>query len=327
MTKKPKVFISRPIPEAGLELLRREEVDLEINRDERVLTPAELIAGCRGKEGLLCQLTDRIDADFLDAVPGLRGVANMAAGFDNIDIEAATDRNLPVTNTPGVLTDATADLAWALLLAVARRIGEAERYLRAGKFKSWGPLLFLGADLKGKTLGILGAGRIGTAVGKRARAFEMKIIYFDPRENPALERETGAEKVGFETLIRESDFITIHLPLTPETRHIIGRKELEMMKPGCRLVNTSRGAVVDEKALVEALDRGRIAGAGLDVYENEPRVHPGLFQLENAVLLPHIGSATVSTREKMAEMAAQNLLEMLKGRRPPNLVNPEAWKE
>ena len=322
--KKLSVFVSRMIPEAGIEFLREKGVGVEINRQDRVLSKAELIECCRGKDGLLCQLTDEIDAEFLSLVPGLRGIANMAAGYDNIDLDAATARSIPVTNTPGVLTDATADLAWALLLAVARRIPEAERYLRAGRFKSWGPMLFLGGDLKDKTLGILGAGRIGTAVGKRARAFAMKILYFDPRENPVLEKETGAVKVEFKTLIRQSDFITIHLPLTPATRHIIGRRELKAMKPACYLVNTSRGAVIDEAALVEALRERRIAGAGLDVYENEPRLHPGLLELENAVLLPHIGSATVFTRRRMALTAAENLLAMLKGERPPNCLNPEA---
>jgi lactate dehydrogenase-like 2-hydroxyacid dehydrogenase len=237
----------------------------------------------------------------------------------------ATERGIPVSNTPGVLTDATAELAWALLLALARHVVQADKFTRAGKFQAWGPMMFLGADVAGKTLGIIGAGRIGTAVALRSRGFGMRVLYNDPVPNPVLEKELSARRVSLEELLRESDFVSVHVGLTPETGHLIGEKEMSLMKPSAYLINTSRGAVVDEKALVKALRSRKIGGAGLDVYEDESHLSRGLAELDNVVLLPHIGSATVATRTKMAMMAAENLLAMLKGERAPDCVNPEVY--
>lgn len=322
---KATVFVSQKIPQTGIEILQSEGLTVEINPEDRVLAPEELVSNCQEKDGLLCLLTDTVDRSFFDRVTTLKGIANMAVGYDNIDLKAATERGIPVSNTPGVLTEATADLAWALLMATARRIAEAERYLRAGKFQSWGPLLFLGGDLKGKNLGIIGAGRIGTAVGLRSRSFGMKVIYTDQKVNKTLEKEVNARKVELDILLKQADYITLHVPLTKETRHLIGPGEFNKMKKTAYLINTSRGPVVDEAALVEALKSEKIAGAGLDVFEKEPEIHPSLLELENVVLLPHIGSATIETRSKMAEMSANNLVAMLKGEMPPNCVNPEVF--
>lgn len=318
---KTTIFISRKIPEAAIGILKEAGFAVEINPEDRVLSKEELLAGCRGKDGLLCLLTDTIDREFIGQMGQLKGIAAMAVGYNNIDVAAAAEKGIPVSNTPGVLTDATADLAWALLMATGRRLPEAERYLRAGEFKSWGPMLFLGGDLRGRTLGIVGAGRIGTAVGARSRGFGMKIIYTDPEKNRILEEELGGRRVELNTLLKEADFITLHVILNEETRRLIGRPEFKLMKKTAYLINTCRGPVVDEEALVEALQSGIIAGAGLDVFEKEPHIHPALLTLPNAVLLPHIGSATVETRTRMAVMAAENLVAMMKGERPSNLVS------
>jgi len=318
---KKTIFVSQRIPQAAIDILEQAGFDVEVNPEDRVLTAEELITSCRGKDGLLCLLTDTIDKNFIDQTPGLKGIANMAVGYDNIDLQAAARKGIPVSNTPGVLTEATADLAWALLMAASRRLPEAERYLRAGKFTGWGPMLFMGGDLNGRILGIVGAGRIGTAIGPRAGGFGMKIIYTDPDRNKALEEETGARRVELDTLLEESDFITLHVLLTEKTRHLIGRRELRRMKRTAYLINTSRGPVVNEEALVEAIQSKEIAGAGLDVFEKEPHIHPGLLSLPNVVLLPHIGSATIETRTRMATMAADNLTAMMKGEQPPNQVN------
>ena len=318
---KTTVFVSRKIPRAGIDILEEAGMAVEVNPEDRVLTAEELMVGCRGKDGLLCLLTDTIDRAFLKKMSQLKGIANMAVGYNNIDVNAAAERGIPVSNTPGVLTEAAADLTWALLVATARRLSEAERYLRAGEFTGWGPLLFLGGDLPGRTLGIIGAGRIGTAVGVRSQGFRMKIIYTDPNRNMVLEEELDGRRVELDTLLAQSDFITLHVPLTEKTRHLIGTRELNRMKKTAYLINTSRGPVVDEEALVEALQSGEIAGAGLDVFEKEPHIHPGLLSLPSAVLLPHIGSATIETRTRMAEMAARNLVAMMKGERPPDCVN------
>ncbi|MBM4081170.1 MAG: D-glycerate dehydrogenase, partial [Planctomycetes bacterium] len=285
-----------------------------------------LLKNVKGRDGVLCLLTDTIDAEVLDAAKGAKIFANYAVGFNNIDVKAATERGILITNTPGVLTDATADMAWALLFSAARRIVEGDKYTRAGKFKGWSPMLFLGGDITGKTLGIVGAGRIGAAMARRSVGFKMKVLYCDPTRNEELERELGAKQVDMPTLLKESDFVSVHVLLTPATRHLIGEKELGMMKPTAYLINTSRGPVVDEAALVKALEEKKIAGAGLDVYEDEPKLKPGLAKLPNAVIPPHIASATIWTRGKMAEMAATNLVAALKGERPPNLVNPEVLK-
>ncbi len=321
MTMKTTIFISRRIPQAGIEVLKSAGFAVEINPKDRVLTKEELLTGCRGKDGLLCLLTDTIDREFIDQNGQLKGIATMAVGYNNIDVAAAAEKGIPVSNTPGVLTDATADLAWALLMAIGRRLPEAERYLRAGEFKSWGPMLFLGGDLRGRTLGIVGAGRIGTAVGLRSRGFGMNIIYTDPRENRILEEESGGQRVELNTLLKEADYITLHVILNEETKRLIGRPEFKLMKKSAYLINTCRGPVVDEEALVEALQSGAIAGAGLDVFEKEPHIHPALLTLPNAVLLPHIGSATIETRTRMAVMAAENLVAMMRGEEPENLVS------
>lgn len=321
-----KIYVTRPIPQVGLDILRRVYPDYKMNQEDRVLQRHELLAAVKGLDGLLSLLTDRIDGELLDAAgPQLKIVANHAVGFDNIDLKAATERGVLISNTPGVLTDATADHAWALLFAVARRIPESEIFLRAGKFKGWGPLMYLGGDVTGRTLGVVGAGRIGHHMAMRSRGFNMRVLYADEFVNPILEKEIGARKVSLEELLRESDFVSLHVPLLPSTRHLINAKTVRLMKPSAYLINTSRGPVVDEAALAEALRAGVIAGAALDVFENEPAVHPGLLDLSNVVLTPHTASATIATRNNMATMAANNLLAGLKGERPINLVNEEVW--
>ena len=317
------VYVTRRIPQPGLDLLAENCSQVDVNPDDRVLGRDELLAAVRGRDAVLCLLTDTIDAEVLDAARGCKIFANYAVGYNNIDVAAATERGIAVTNTPGVLTDATADLTWALIFAVARRVVEGDAFTRAGKFKGWSPMLFLGADISGKTLGIVGAGRIGTAVALRARGFRMRVLYFSRSQNEALEQAVGAERVELDELLRQADFVSIHVDLNPTTHHLIGRRELALMKPTAFLINASRGPVVDEAALVEALRERRIAGAGLDVYENEPELAPGLAELPNAVLLPHLGSATTGTRTRMAILAATNIVAMLRGERPPNIVNPE----
>ena len=321
-----RIYVTQPIPQAGLDLLRQAYPDFEMNPEERVLAQPELLEKVKNTDALLTLLTDKIDAALLDAAgPHVKIIANMAVGFDNVDLKTATARGIMVTNTPGVLTDATADHAWALLFAVARRIPESEKFLRAGKFKSWGPLLFLGGDIAGRTLGIIGSGRIGQAMAMKSRGFNMRVLYADEIANTKLEKEIGARKVDLETLLRESDFVSVHVPLLPTTKHLINATSLRMMKKTAYLINTSRGPVVDEAALAEALKNGVIAGAALDVFENEPAVHPDLLKLDNAVLTPHIASATIETRSNMARIAAENLIACLNGQKPPNLVNDEVW--
>lgn len=322
---RPKVFVTREIPRAGLRLLE-EMCQVTVNREDRVLTREELIAGVKEADALLCLLTDTIDAEVMDAGPNLKVISNYAVGFNNIDVEAATARGIPVTNTPGVLTDTTADLAWALLMAVARRVVEGDAFTRAGRYKGWGPMLLLGTDVSGKTLGIVGMGRIGQAVARRAIGFDMSILYYDVQRVPEAETRYNARFAELDELLRQSDFVTLHVPLLPETRHLIGARELGLMKKTAFLINSARGPLVDEQALVEALRRGDIAGAGLDVYEEEPALAPGLKDLPNVVLLPHLGSATWETRSKMADIAARNLLAVLKGEKPPACVNPQVLK-
>ncbi|MGH7495337.1 MAG: 2-hydroxyacid dehydrogenase [bacterium] len=321
-----KIYVTRPIPEAGLNILREAQLTFEMNLEDRVLTRRELLAKVSGREGLLALLTDKIDGELLDTAGAqLKIVANHAVGFDNVDLQAATARGVLITNTPGVLTDATADHAWALLFAVARRIPESENFLRAGKFKGWGPLMFLGGDVTGKVLGVVGAGRIGYQMALRSRGFNMRVLYSDEVANPALEKEIGARQVSIDELLQEADFVSLHVPLLPSTKHLINTGSLKKMKRTAYLINTSRGSVVDEAALAEALRNGTIAGAALDVFENEPAIHPGLLELDNAVLTPHTASATIATRSNMATMAANNLLAGLRGEKPPNLVNEEVW--
>lgn len=316
-----KVLVTRRIPAAGLRLLEAEGFDLTVFSEE-VPGRTELLEAARGASGVLSTVTERIDAGFMDAAgDNLKVVANMAVGYDNVDVTAARERGIVVTNTPGVLTETTADVAFMLMLAAARRLGEGERMLRSGKWRYWGPELLTGPDVWGKTLGIIGMGRIGEAVARRARGFEMDILYTSRSRKERVERKTGARRVHLDELLRESDFISIHTPLTTETRHLIGEPELQKMKPTAVLVNTSRGPVVDEAALADALAELLIFAAGLDVYEEEPAVHPKLLQLENVVLAPHIGSASIETRSKMAKLAAENLRSVLRGERPANPVN------
>lgn len=328
-----KVFVTRMLPEAAIEKLRSasEVAEVRINPHDRAMTRDELIEGVKWCDALLCMLTDAIDAEVMNANPNLKVIANYAVGFNNIDVAEATKRKIPVTNTPGVLTEATADLAWALMMAVARRLNEADRFLRSGRWEGWGPMQFLGADVWGKVLGIVGFGRIGKAVARRAWGFDMRVIYYDyVRADEEIERALRATYVPFDELLRQSDFVSIHVPLIMhgpnKTYHMFSDREFELMKPTAFLINTSRGPVVDEKALVRALKEGKIAGAGLDVYENEPQVEPELLEMDNVVLLPHIGSATTETRTKMALMAVENVLAALRGERPPNLVNPEIYE-
>jgi len=284
----------------------------------------QLLSRIGDRDGLLCMITDAVDEELLGRAPRLKMIANMGVGYNHIDIAAATRRGIPVSNTPGVLTDATADLAFTLILAVARRVVEGDRRVREGKFKLWAPFLFLGREVSGKTLGIVGFGRIGRAVARRAAGFGMRVLYHNrSRLTPAEERESPAEYADLNTLLAQADFVSLHVPLSGETRHLIGAEELSRMKPTAYLINTARGPVVDEVALLATLQRGMIAGAGLDVYENEPALTPGLADLPNVVLLPHVGSATLETRTAMAAMAARNLIAGLDGQRPPNLVNPE----
>jgi len=321
------VFVTRLVPEPGMKVLRRNCERMDVNPPDRVLTREELLEGVRGRDGVLCLLTDTIDAEVFDAAKGAKIFANYAVGYNNIDVDAATARGIAVTNTPGVLTDATSDMAWALLFSTARRIAEADRFTRAGKFKGWSPMLFLGGDITGKTLGILGAGRIGTAVGLKSVGFRMNVLYADPVQNADLEEKIGARRVDMDTLLKESDYVSVHVLLNEETRHLIGERELGLMKKTAYLINTSRGPVIDEEALVRALSDGQIAGAGLDVFEDEPALKPGLADLPNVVIPPHIASATIETRGKMAQMAATNLVMMLQGKTPPNCVNPEVLKK
>lgn len=320
------VFVTRPIPEPGL-LMLRAHCRVTLRESRKIPTREEIIAGIRDKDAILCLLTDPIDRAVIDAAgPRLKVISNYAVGFDNIDVAYATAQGIVVTNTPGVLTETTADLAWALLMAAARRIVEADRFTRAGRYDGWDPMLFLGWDVHGKTLGIVGLGRIGQAVARRARGFQMRVLYYDAYRPPAeVERDLGVTYVPFDTLIQEADFISVHTPLTPETRHMFNAEVFRRMKPTAILVNTSRGPVIDEAALVEALRERRIAYAALDVFEHEPALTPGLAELDNVVLVPHIGSASLETRAKMAELAAANVLAVMNGQRPPHLVNPDVW--
>ncbi len=314
-----RVLVTREIPEAGLRPL--EDFDITVLSDSPPERD-ELLEAARGIDGVLSTLTEQIDAEFMDtAGKGLKIVANMAVGFDNVDIEAAKERGVVVTNTPEVLNETTADTAFMLLLAAARRLGEGERIVRAGEWEAWGPKMLLGPDVWGKKLGILGFGRIGQAVARRAKGFGMDILYAGRSRKEEAEKEFEAQYLELDELLRECDFFTIHTPLTEETTHLIGAEELEKMKTQAVLVNTSRGPLVDEAALADALEEGRIFAAGLDVYEEEPEVHPKLLELENVVLAPHIGSASIETRDKMAATAGEDLRAVLRGEQPENPVD------
>src|SRR5215213_9932637 len=314
-----KVLVTREIPDAGLRLLRDFDVTVV---SESPPERGELLESVRGAAGILPTVTEKMDAEVMDAAgDGLKVIANMAVGYDNVDLDAAGERNVVVTNTPEVLNETTADTAFLLLLAAARRLGEAERLLRSGGWEAWGPMQLTGPDVWGKKLGVVGFGRIGQAVARRARGFDMDLVYHDQYRNEEAERELGARYLDLEELLRTCDFVSIHTPLTPETTHLIGPGELERMKPEAVLVNSSRGPVVDESALAEALAERRIFAAGLDVYEEEPEVHPRLLELENVVLAPHIGSASIETRDKMAALAAENLAAVLRSEDPKTPIN------
>ena len=319
-----KIFITRKIPELGLEILRKQH-EIEINPYDRTLTKKEIIKGLKGKDGLLCLLTDNIDKEVISSEPKLKMIASYAVGYDNIDVKFATKLRIPVSNTPGVLTNATSDMAWALLFSVARIIVEADKFTREGKFTGWDPMLMHGKDITGKTLGVIGTGRIGTAFALKSKGFDMNVLYVDQIQNEKLEKEINARKVTTETLLKESDFISLHVPLVPATYHLISEKELKMMKKTAVLINTSRGPIVDEKALAKALKEKWIFGAGLDVYEDEPEITVELLTFDNVVLQPHSASATTDSRENMAVIAAENMIAGLKGQKPPNCINTEIF--
>jgi len=321
-----KVYVTRQIPEEGINLLKKFCRMVEVNPHDSPLTYDELLMQVKGRDAILTMLSDRIDERLMSEAKSLKVIANYAVGYDNIDIKAATAKGIVVTNTPGVLTDSTADMAWALLFSIARRIVEGDKVTRVGKFVGWAPMFLLGRDVVGKTLGIIGAGRIGTAMAMRSRGWCMKVLYTtQSNRNAVLEEMLGAKRVDLETLLKESDFISIHTPLSEKTRHLIGAKEISLMKKTAYLINTARGSVIDEAALVNALKNKQIAGAGLDVYEEEPKLKPGLAELDNVVLAPHLGSATIETRTKMAVMAAENIIAVLNGQKPKNCVNPEVF--
>jgi glyoxylate reductase len=329
---KPRIFATRRIPHAGLEILKGAgEVEIGIDVDDEPVPRGKLLDGIGRAEVLVSLLTERIDREAIEAGPRLRGIANYAVGFNNVDVAAATELGLPVTNTPGVLTDTTADLAWALLLSVARNIVPADRYMRKGKYRIWGPSLFLGGDVgpggdgRPKVLGIVGFGRIGQAVCRRSIGFDMRVLAYDPPMREAIEKTDGVEYAEMDRILRESDFITIHTDLNESTRHLFSAAAFEKMKRTAYLINTARGPIVDEKALVEALREGRIAGAGLDVFEDEPAMAEGLADLENVVVLPHIASASRDTRNRMATMCAENAVAHVRRERAPNCVNPEVY--
>jgi len=314
---KYKVYVTRKICDNGIKMLKDQGYQVKTNPLDRVLTKKELIKNVKGIDALLCLLTDKIDSEVLDAAgKNLKIVANFAVGFDNIDLEAAKKRNIMATNTPQGSTEAVAEHTMALLLASARRIVEADKFTRANKYKGWKPFLFIGEDVREKTLGIIGLGRIGFAVAERALCFGLKIVYHDVVRNPEFEAKFGGKFLETPELLKQSDFITLHVPLMASTRHLVGKKELAMMKKSAYLINTSRGPVIDEKALVVALKKKQIAGAAIDVYEFEPKLTPGLNKLENVILTPHIASATIETRKKMSEIAAQNIIETLSGKVP-----------
>ena len=321
----PKIFLTRQLPPKSMQILEKGS-QLKMNPDDRYLSKEEIIEGVQGMDGLLCLLTDQIDAEILDANPNLKVVANYAVGFNNVDVAAATERKIPVTNTPGVLTDTTADMAFALLMAAGRRVAEGDRFVRTRGWTGWGPLQFLGGDITGATLGLVGMGRIAQAMVPRAQGFDMEVIYWNRTRLPAeQEAKLNVTYAPLESVLAQSDFVSVHVALNEETRHLIGEAQLALMKPTACIINTARGPVTDEKALVHALQSGVIASAGLDVYENEPLLEPELYELENAVVAPHLGSGTIGTRTKMGNMAAENCLAACRGQRPKNLVNPEIY--
>lgn len=322
---KPKVFVTRQIMDAGIKLLQK-SCTVKVYPQDRILSRKELLQGVKWCDALLCLLTDTIDKEVLDANPKLMIISNYAIGYNNIDVAYATKKGIPVTNTPGRgIVDAVAEHTFALMLTATKRIHEADQFIRQGKYRSWEPKLLLGMELVGKTLGIVGLGRIGSGVAKRAQAMGMNIVYYDIRKNPDFEREFQAPHRDLKNVLKTADVVSLHVPLLPTTYHLIGRKELALMKKTTYLINTSRGPVVDEKALVDALKKRKIAGAGLDVYEFEPKLTPGLVDLPNVVLTPHIASATIEARTEMSIDAAENILAVFHGKKPKMLVNPKVY--
>jgi glyoxylate reductase len=324
---RPKVYVTREMPERGLSIIQ-EKFEAEVWRDYAPPPKRTIIEKAANADALATLLSDKIDAEVFDAAPKLKIVAQMAVGFDNIDVGKATKRGIYVTNTPGVLTDTTADFAWALLMAVARRVVEADTYVRSGNWKvGWHPMMMQGRDVYGATLGIVGLGRIGCAIAKRAKGFDMKVLYHDVIRRPDFEKEYGIEFTEINSLFQKADFVTINVPLLKETYHLVDEKKLRLMKKTAYLINNARGPIVDEKALYKALKEGWIAGAALDVFEQEPTsIQNPLLKLNNVVAAPHISSASYETRSRMAEMVAQNLVAFFEGKTPPNLVNPEVVK-
>lgn len=327
MTELPRVLVTRRLPSAARARLAA-RCRLDVHDRSAELPRSDLLRRVRGCDGLLCLLTDRVDGELLAAAPRLRAVSTYSVGYDHIDLKACAARGVAVTHTPGVLTETVADFTWALLLAAARRVVEGDQWIRRGRYHGWDPMLLLGTDVHRKTLGLAGFGRIGQAVARRARGFSMKVLYHDVHPaSQEVERECGAIRVPLAELLAASDFVSVHAALDAGSRHLIGARELAAMKPGAFLINTSRGAVVDEKALVRALEEGRLGGAALDVFEREPLLEPGLRGRANALLQPHLASATEETRSRMAEMAADGLLDSLEGRRSPYLVEERALAE
>jgi len=326
-----KILVPWGMPERGREVLKKSKVEVRYFHGPKGELPTleELIEAVRQADVLSPRGTQSVPKEVIESNPNLIGIANFGVGFDNIDVATATKLGIPVTNTPGVLSETTADLAWALLMATARKVPQSHNYTLSGEWKGAGGKSFMGQDIgpggsnRPKILGIIGFGRIGQAVMRRSRGFKMKVIAYDPPIKEAIQKRRGVEYRELDQLLKESDFVTLHCPSTKETHHLIGKRELDLMKPTAILINTSRGPVIDEKALVSILKEGKIAGAGLDVYEHEPELTPGLSDLENVVLLPHIGSATQDTREQMAVVAARNGIAMLRGKRPYTIVNPE----
>lgn len=319
--KKVKVFVTRQIPQKGLEMLKA-RFEVKIGASDRSLSKLEIREGTKDADALVCLLSDVIDEEILSSARKLKIVANYAVGYNNIDVDYAKKHGIFVTNTPGVLTETTADLTWALMFSVARRIVEADKFTRSGKFKGWEPQLMLGSDIFGKTLGIIGAGRIGQAVMRRAIGFGMRVIYYSRSRLPLnIESSLNASYVPLERLLKEADFVSLHVPLTKDTYHMIGEDQLSLMKQTAYLINTARGPVVDENTLVKFLKEKRIAGAALDVFENEPALTQGLTELDNVVITPHIGSASKETRDKMSVIVAENVIAALEGKIPPNCVD------
>lgn len=319
---KSKVLVTREVFDETLDYLAQ-HCEVESNQADTAYAPEELARRVADKDGVMCCLTDRIDAALLAAGQRLKVVANIAVGYNNIDLAACSARGVMATNTPGVLDDSTADLAWALMLATARRITEVESYIRGGEWTGWRLKQWLGVDVHHATLGIIGMGRIGQVIARRAAGFDMKVIYSNrKRVAPEIEQRLNAEYASRDDLLARADFVVLQMPYSAETHHLIGAAQLKMMKPAAILINSTRGGVVDDAALIEALKKGTIRGAGLDVFENEPKLNPGFLELKNVVLAPHIGSSTQATRRAMAMTAAQNLVAALSGGTPPNLLNP-----